>query len=148
MIFIFLTVMGTIFVFLTVMGIIVMESPINDDKELDMISTTNENGIISKEIKVLSLSIKDENVTIICDLNCKILIHKNQGNHKYICEVYKDNKKLNDVKIYGFHELLESVDKIRSKSHKLKATFDFSESDGDLNNIHLKLIPNDFELDY
>ena len=140
--------MGTIFVFLTVMGIIVMESPINDDKELDMISTTNENGIISKEIKVLSLSIKDENVTIICDLNCKILIHKNQGNHKYICEVYKDNKKLNDVKIYGFHELLESVDKIRSKSHKLKATFDFSESDGDLNNIHLKLIPNDFELDY
>ena len=140
--------MGTIFVFLTVMGIIVMESPINDDKELDMISTTNENGIISKEIKVLSLSIKDENVTIICDLNCKILIHKNQGNHKYICEVYKDNKKLNDVKIYGFHEILESVDKIRSKSQKLKATFDFSESDGDLNNIHLKLIPNDFEIDY
>lgn len=148
MIFIFLTVMGTIFVFLTVMGIIVMESPINDDKELDMISTTNENGIISKEIKVLSLSIKDENVTIICDLNCKILIHKNQGNHKYICEVYKDNKKLNDVKIYGFHEILESVDKIRSKSQKLKATFNFSESDGDLNNIHLKLIPNDFEIDY
>ena len=140
--------MGTIFVFLTVMGIIVMESPINDDKELDMISTTNENGIISKEIKVLSLSIKDENVTIICDLNCKILIHKNQGNHKYICEVYKDNKKLNDVKIYGFHEILESVDKIRSKSQKLKATFNFSESDGDLNNIHLKLIPNDFEIDY
>lgn len=148
MIFIFLTVMGTIFIFLTVMGIIVMESPINDDKELDMISTTNENGVISKEIKVLSLSIKDENVVIICDLNCKILIHKNQGNHKYICEVYKDNKKLNGVKIYGFHEILESVDKIRSKSQKLKATFDFSESDGDLNNIHLKLISNDFEIKY
>ena len=148
MIFIFLSVLVMIFIFLTVMGIIVMELSINDDKELDMVSTTNESGVISKEIKVISLSIKDEGVTIICDLNCKILIHKNQGNHKYICEVYKDNKKLNDVKIYGFHEILDSVDKIRSKSQKLKATFDFSESNGDLNNIHLKLIPNDFELDY
>ena len=140
--------MGMIFIFLTVMGIIVMESPINDDKELDMISTTNENGVISKEIKVLSLSIKDENVTIICDLNCKILIHKNQGNHKYICEVYKDNKKLNGVKIYGFHEILESVDKIRSKSQKLKVTFNFSQKDGDLKEVRFKLIPNDFEIKY
>lgn len=139
-----------IFIFLAIMAIIfVMELSINDDnKELDMVSTTNKNEVNSKEIKVLSLSIKDEDVTIICDSNCKILIHKNQGDHKYICEVCKDNKKLNGVKIYGFHELLESVDKIRSKSHKLKATFNFSESDGDLNNIHLKLIPNDFELDY
>lgn len=138
-----------IFIFLAIMAIIVMELSINDDnKELDMVSTTNENEVTSKEIKVLSLSIKDEDVTIICDSNYKILIHKNQGNHKYNCEVSKGSEKLNGVKIYGFHELLESVDKIRSKSHKLKVTFDFSESDGNLNNIHFKLIPNDFEIEY
>lgn len=129
--------------------IFVMELSINDDnKELDMVSTTNENEVTSKEIKVLSLSIKDEDVTIICDSNYKILIHKNQGNHKYNCEVSKGSEKLNGVKIYGFHELLESVDKIKSKSHKVKVTFDFSESNGDLNNIHFKSIPNDFEIDY
>lgn len=129
--------------------IFVMELSINDDnKELDMVSTTNENEVTSKEIKVLSLSIKDEDVTIICDSNYKILIHKNQGNHKYNCEVSKGSEKLNGVKIYGFHELLESVDKIKSKNHKVKVTFDFSESNGDLNNIHFKSIPNDFEIDY
>jgi hypothetical protein len=139
-----------IFIFLAIMAIIfVMELSINDDnKELDMVSTTNENEVTSKEIKVLSLSIKDEDVTIICDSNYKILIHKNQGNHKYNCEVSKGSEKLNGVKIYGFHELLESVDKIKSKSHKVKVTFDFSESNGDLNNIHFKSIPNDFEIDY
>ena len=139
-----------IFIFLAIMAIIfVMELSINDDnKELDMVSTTNENEVTSKEIKVLSLSIKDEDVTIICDSNYKILIHKNQGNHKYNCEVSKGSEKLNGVKIYGFHELLESVDKIKSKSHKVKVTFDFSESNGDLNNIHFKLIPNDFEIKY
>lgn len=43
-----------------------MELSINDDnEELDMVSTTNENGVISKEIKIISLSIKDEDVTII-----------------------------------------------------------------------------------
>lgn len=137
-------------IFLAIMAIIfVMELSINDDnKELDMVSTTNENEVTSKEIKVLSLSIKDEDVTIICDSNYKILIHKNQGNHKYNCEVSKGSEKLNGVKIYGFHELLESVDKIKSKSHKVKVTFDFSESNGDLNNIHFKSIPNDFEIDY
>ena len=139
-----------IFIFLAIMAIIfVMELSINDDnKELDMVSTTNENEVTSKEIKVLSLSIKDEDVTIICDSNYKILIHKNQGNHKYNCEVSKGSEKLNGVKIYGFHELLKSVDKIKSKSHKVKVTFDFSESNGDLNNIHFKSIPNDFEIDY
>lgn len=139
-----------IFIFLAIMAIIfVMELSINDDnKELNMVSTTNENEVTSKEIKVLSLSIKDEDVTIICDSNYKILIHKNQGNHKYNCEVSKGSEKLNGVKIYGFHELLESVDKIKSKSHKVKVTFDFSESNGDLNNIHFKSIPNDFEIDY
>ena len=139
-----------IFIFLAIMAIIfVIELSINDDnKELDMVSTTNENEVTSKEIKVLSLSIKDEDVTIICDSNYKILIHKNQGNHKYNCEVSKGSEKLNGVKIYGFHELLESVDKIKSKSHKVKVTFDFSESNGDLNNIHFKSIPNDFEIDY
>lgn len=139
-----------IFIFLAIMAIIfVMELSINDDnKELDMVSTTNENEVTSKEIKVLSLSIKDEDVTIICDSNYKILIHKNQGNHKYNCEVSKGSEKLNGVKIYGFHELLESVDKIKSKSHKVKVTFDFSESNGDLNNIHFKSIPNDFEIKY
>ena len=139
-----------IFIFLAIMAIIfVMELSINDDnKELDMVSTTNENEVTSKEIKVLSLSIKDEDVTIICDSNYKILIHKNQGNHKYNCEVSKGSEKLNGVKIYGFHELLESVDKIKSKSHKVKVTFDFLESNGDLNNIHFKSIPNDFEIKY
>ena len=139
-----------IFIFLAIMAIIfVMELSINDDnKELDMVSTTNENEVTSKEIKVLSLSIKDEDVTIICDSNYKILIHKNQGNHKYNCEVSKGSEKLNGVKIYGFHELLKSVDKIKSKSHKVKVTFGFSESNGDLNNIHFKSIPNDFEIDY
>lgn len=139
-----------ILIFLAIMAIIfVIELSINDDnKELDMVSTTNENEVTSKEIKVLSLSIKDEDVTIICDSNYKILIHKNQGNHKYNCEVSKGSEKLNGVKIYGFHELLESVDKIKSKSHKVKVTFDFSESNGDLNNIHFKSIPNDFEIDY
>ena len=139
-----------IFIFLAIMAIIfVMELSINDDnKELDMVSTTKENEVTSKEIKVISLSIKDEDVTIICDSNYKILIHKNQGNHKYNCEVSKGSEKLNGVKIYGFHELLESVDKIKSKSHKVKVTFDFSESNGDLNNIHFKSIPNDFEIDY
>ena len=139
-----------IFIFLAIMAIIfVMELSINDyNKELDMVSTTNENEVTSKEIKVPSLSIKDEDVTIICDSNYKILIHKNQGNHKYNCEVSKGSEKLNGVKIYGFHELLESVDKIKSKSHKVKVTFDFSESNCDLNNIHFKSIPNDFEIDY
>lgn len=139
-----------IFIFLAIVAIIfVMELSINEDnKELDMVSTTNGNEVTSKEIKVLSLSIKDEDVTIICDSNYKILIHKNRGNHKYNCEVCEDNKKLNNVKIYGFHDLLESVDKIKSKSHKVKVTFDFSERNGDLNNIHFKLIPNDFEIDY
>ena len=49
-----------IFIFLAIMAIIfVMELSINDDnKELDMVSTTNENEVTSKEIKVLSLSIK------------------------------------------------------------------------------------------
>ena len=139
-----------ILIFLAIMTIIfVIELSINDDnKELDIVSTTNKNEVTSKEIKVLSLSIKDEDVTIICDSNYKILIHKNQGNNKYNCEVCKGSEKLNGVKIYGFHELLESVDKIRIKSHKLKVTFDFSESNGDLNDIHFKLIPNDFEIDY
>ena len=69
-----------ILIFLAIMAIIfVIELSINDDnKELDIVSTTNKNEVTSKEIKVLSLSIKDEDVTIICDSNYKILIHKNK----------------------------------------------------------------------
>lgn len=136
------------FTLLTFVVISIIGLSINNGEGWKKTIFTNHNKTISKEIKVEELSIKNENITIFLDDNYKILIHKNQGNHKYNCEVSKGSEKLNGVKIYGFHELLESVDKIKSKSHKVKVTFDFSESNGDLNNIHFKSIPNDFEIDY
>ena len=109
---------------------------------------TTHNKTISKEIKVEKLSIKDENITIILDENYKILISKKTNDHKYEYEVYRNSKKLENIRFYGFNEILSSTDRIKNDSYRPKVTFDFSESDGDLNNIHLKLIPNDFELDY
>lgn len=128
------------------MAIFVMELYIDDDKNSDVVAPKNESTMVSKEINVLSLSMKDENVTIICDSNYKILIHKNQDNYNY--EVYKNSKKLGYVEFYGFHEILESIDKIKSKSYTSKVTFNFSEKDGDLKEVRFKLIPNDFEIKY
>ena len=128
------------------MAIFVMELYIDDDKNSDVVAPKNESKMVSKEINVLSLSMKDENVTIICDSNYKILIHKNQDNYNY--EVYKNSKKLGYVEFYGFHEILESIDKIKSKSYTSKVTFNFSEKDGDLKEVRFKLIPNDFEIKY
>mgnify|MGYP000913707133 CR=1 FL=1 len=135
-----------IFIFLALMAIFVMELYIDDDKNSDVVAPKNESKMVSKEINVLSLSMKDENVTIICDSNYKILIHKNQDNYNY--EVYKNSKKLGYVEFYGFHEILESIDKIKSKSYTSKVTFNFSEKDGDLKEVRFKLIPNDFEIKY
>lgn len=145
MIYIFLALIA---IFTLELSISVLELPINDDKDLGLLPSKNESKTVSKEINVLSLSMKDENVTIICDSNYKILIYKNQDDHNYTYEVYKNNKKLGYVEFYGFHEILESIDKIKSKSYTLKVTFNFSQKDGDLKEVSFKLIPNDFEIKY
>lgn len=137
-----------IFIFLALVAIFVMELYIDDDKDSDVVAPKNESKMVLKKINVLSLSIKDENVTIICDSNYKILIYKNQDDNKYNYEVYKNSKKLGYVEFYGFHEILESIDKIKSKSYTSKVTFNFSQKDGDLKEVHFKLIPNDFEIKY
>lgn len=137
-----------IFIFLALVAIFVMELYIDDDKNSDVVAQKNKSKMVSKEINVLSLSMKDETVTIICDSNYKILIYKNQDNHNYNYEVYKNSKKLGYVEFYGFYEILESIDKIKSKSYTSKVTFNFSQKDGDLKEVHFKLIPNDFEIKY
>lgn len=137
-----------IFIFLALVAIFVMELYIDDDKNSDVVAPKNKNKMVSKEINVLSLSMKDKNVTIICDSNYKILIYKNQDDHNYNYEVYKNSKKLGYVEFYGFYEILESIDKIKSKSYTSKVTFNFSQKDGDLKEVHFKLIPNDFEIKY
>lgn len=109
--------------------------------------TTHEKTI-SKEIKVERFSIKDENSTIILDNNYKILISKQPDNYKYKYEVYRDDTKLKNVRFYGFHEILGSIDKIKNDSYKPKVTFDFSENNGELEWVYFKLIPNDIEKKY
>lgn len=104
--------------------------------------------IISKEIKVERLSIKDENSTIILDGNYKILISKQPNNYKYKYEVYRNDTKLENVRSYGFHEILSSIDKIKNDSYRLKVTFDFSENGGELEWVYFKLVPNDIEKSY
>ena len=103
---------------------------------------------ISKEIKVERLSIKDENSTIILDGNYKILISKQPNNYKYKYEVYRNDTKLENVRSYGFHEILSSIDKIKNDSYRLKVTFDFSENGGELEWVYFKLVPNDIEKSY
>ena len=103
---------------------------------------------ISKEIKVERLSIKDENSTIILDGNYKILISKQPNNYKYKYEVYRNDTKLENVRFYGFHEILRSIDKIKNDSYRLKVTFDFSENDENLEWVYFKLVPNDVEKEY
>ena len=103
---------------------------------------------ISKEIKVERLSIKDENSTIILDGNYKILISKQPNNYKYKYEVYRNDTKLENVRSYGFHETLSSIDKIKNDSYRLKVTFDFSENGGELEWVYFKLVPNDVEKEY
>lgn len=137
-----------IFIFLALVAIFVMELYIDDDKNSDVVAPKNKSKMVSKEINVLSLSMKDENVTIICDSNYKILIYKNQDNHNYNYEVYKNSKKLGYVEFYGFYEILESIDKIKSKSYTSKVTFNFSQKDGDLKEVRFKMIPSDFEIKY
>jgi hypothetical protein len=103
---------------------------------------------ISKEIKVERLLIKDENSTIILDGNYKILISKQPNNYKYKYEVYRNDTKLENVRSYGFHEILSSIDKIKNDSYRLKVTFDFSENGGELEWVYFKLVPNDIEKSY
>lgn len=103
---------------------------------------------ISKEIKVERLSIKDENSTIILDGNYKILISKQPNNYKYKYEVYRNDTKLENIRSYGFHEILSSIDKIKNDSYRLKVTFDFSENGGELEWVYFKLVPNDVEKEY
>lgn len=103
---------------------------------------------ISKEIKVERLSIKDENSTIILDGNYKILISKQPNNYKYKYEVYRNDTKLENVRSYGFHEILSSIDKIKNDSYRLKVTFDFLENGGELEWVYFKLVPNDIEKSY
>lgn len=103
---------------------------------------------ISKEIKVERLSIKDENSTIILDGNYKILISKQPNNYKYKYEVYRNDTKLENVRSYGFHEILSSIDKIKNDSYRLKVTFDFSENGGELEWVYFKLVPKDVEKEY
>lgn len=82
------------------------------------------------------------------DDNYKILISKQPDNYKYKYEVYRDNEKLENVRFYGFHEILRSIDKIKNDSYRLKVTFDFSENDENLEWVYFKLVPNDVEKEY
>ena len=117
-------------------------------KKTIFMSYNRYNKTISKEIKVERLSVKDENSTIILDDNYKILISKQPDNYKYKYEVYRDNEKLENVRFYGFHEILNSIDKIKNDSYRLKVTFDFSENDENLEWVYFKLVPNDVEKEY
>ena len=103
---------------------------------------------ISKEIKVERLSIKDENSTIILDGNYKILISKQPNNYKYKYEVYRNDTKLENVRSYGFLEILSSIYKIKNYSYRMKVPFDFSENGGELEWVYFKLVPNDIEKSY
>ena len=106
------------------------------------------NKTISKEIKVERLSVKDENIKFVLDHNYEILISNKHNNYKYKGEVYRDGKKLENVRFYGFQELLGSIDKIKNDSYKPKVTFDFSENNEELEWVYFKLIPNDVEKSY
>ena len=109
---------------------------------------TNHNKTISKEIKVEKLSIKDENITIILDDDYKILISKKPNVYKYEYEVYRDSKKLENIRFYGFNEIFSSTDKIKNDSYRPKVTFDFSGDSGEVEEVYFKLTPNDVEKKY
>ena len=136
------------FTLLTFVVISIIGLSINDGEGWKRTIFTNPDKTVSKEIKVEKLSIKDENSTIILDDNYKILISKQPDNYKYKYEVYKNDTKLKNVRSYGFHEILGSIDKIKNDSYRLKVTFDFSENSGELEWVYFKLTPNDIEKKY
>lgn len=117
-------------------------------KKTLFMSYNSYNKTISKEIKVERLSVKDENIKFVLDHNYEILISNKHNNYKYKGEVYRDGKKLENVRFYGFQELLGSIDKIKNDSYKPKVTFDFSENNEELEWVYFKLIPNDVEKSY
>lgn len=133
---------------LTFTAISVIGLSINNGEGWKKTLFTTHEKTISKEIKVERLSIKDENSTIILDDNYKILISKQLDNYKYKYEVYRDGTKLENVRFYGFHEILDSIDKIKNDSYRVKVTFDFAENGGELEWVYLKLVPNDVEKEY
>lgn len=133
---------------LTFTAISVIGLSINNGEGWKKTLFTTHEKTISKEIKVERLSIKDENSTIILDDNYKILISKQLDNYKYKYEVYRDNEKLENVRFYGFHEILDSIDKIKNDSYRVKVTFDFAENGSELEWVYFKLVPNDVEKEY
>lgn len=133
---------------LTFTAISVIGLSINNGEGWKKTLFTTHEKTISKEIKVERLSIKDENSTIILDDNYKFLISKQLDNYKYKYEVYRDNEKLENVRFYGFHEILDSIDKIKNDSYRVKVTFDFAENGGELEWVYFKLVPNDVEKEY
>lgn len=133
---------------LTFTAISVIGLSINNGEGWKKTLFTTHEKTISKEIKVERLSIKDENSTIILDDNYKILISKQLDNYKYKYEVYRNDTKLENVRFYGFHEILDSIDKIKNDSYRVKVTFDFAENGGELEWVYLKLVPNDVEKEY
>lgn len=50
--------------------------------------------------------------------------------------------------IYSWNKVKKAEENNQNLSDEERSSFDFSESNGDLNYIHFKLIPNDFEIDY
>lgn len=133
---------------LTFVVISIIGLSINDGEGWKKTLFTYHNETISKEIKVEELSIKDENITIILDDNYKILISKKANDSKYEYDVYRDSKKLENIRFYGFNEIFSSADKIKNDSYRPKVTFDFSEEGGKVEEIYFKLTPNDVEKKY
>ena len=136
------------FTLLTFMVISIIGLSINNGEGWKKTIFTNHNKTISKEIKVEKLSIKDENITIILDDDYKILISKKPNVYKYEYEVYRDSKKIENIRFYGFNEIFSSTDKIKNDSYRPKVTFDFSEEGGKVEEIYFKLTPNDVEKKY
>ena len=136
------------FTLLTFVVISIIGLSINDGEGWKRTIFTNPDKTVSKEIKVEKVSIKDENITIILDDNYKILISKKTKDSKYEYEVYRDSKKLENIRFYGFNEIFSSTDKIKNDSYRPKVTFDFSEEGGKVEEIYFKLTPNDVEKKY
>lgn len=136
------------FTLFTFMVISIIGLSINNGEGWKKTIFTNPDKTVSKEIKVEKLSIKDENITIILDDDYKILISKKPNDYKYEYEVYRDSKKLENIRFYGFNEIFSSTDKIKNDSYRPKVTFDFSEEGEKVEEIYFKLTPNDVEKKY
>lgn len=136
------------FTLFTFMVISIIGLSINNGEGWKKTIFTNPDKTVSKEIKVEKLSIKDENITIVLDDNYKILISKKTNDYKYEYDVYRNSTKLENIRFYGFNEILSSTDKIKNDSYRPQVTFDFSEKGGELEKVCFKLIPNDVEKKY